>query len=309
MKNILVVGSINVDYVIYTDRQPNDGETVQGHGFSVNCGGKGANQAIAASKLGAKVKMLGAVGYDSGADVALSTLDRYGVDRSSVISADVATGSAVITVCNSDNRIIIDSGANDLVTDQLINENSNLFEWADIVVLQNEIPFEGVIKAAKVAKEHGCFVIYNPAPINKNSHIMFELCDLAVPNEHEASEVTGIKIIDVDTAYKALKALKLLGCRNSVITLGALGCVYNYEGETGYVPALKVDAVDTTAAGDSFIGAICQYFDAALFSTTLKCASVVSAMTVCSKGAACSIPNSSEVFEYSKRTLYKDLFN
>ena len=191
----------------------------------------------------------------------------------------------------------------------MIEENSHLFDWAEIVVLQNEIPFVSVMKAAKVAKDHGCFVIYNPAPIIENAQMMFDLCDLVVPNEHEASVATGIKIVDIETAQAALKELKKLGCKNSVITLGALGCVYDYEGETGHIPALEVNAVDTTAAGDSFIGGICAYWGSIMFSTVLRNATIVSALTVCSKGAACSIPSAPEVNRFTRSLIYKHLLN
>ena len=189
MKNVLVVGSINVDYVIYTDRQPIDGETVTGRDFSVNCGGKGANQAIAAAKQGCNVKMLGAIGNDFGAKMSKDNLDSYGVNTSKLLFADCATGSAVITVSGGENRIIIDAGANAHISADFVESNLDMFEWADIVVLQNEIPFESVIAAAKLAKKNGCFVIYNPAPIRNDSSEVFEFADIVIPNEHEAAAI------------------------------------------------------------------------------------------------------------------------
>ena len=296
-RKVLVVGSINVDYVIYTDRQPIDGETVTGRDFSVNCGGKGANQAIAAAKQGCSVKMLGAVGSDFGAKLSKQNLEAYGVDTSYVLNVDGATGSAVITVSGGENRIIIDAGANAHITPKVIENSDDLFDWADIVVLQNEIPFDSVVLAAKCAKEHGCFVIYNPAPINGDTAKVFPFADLVIPNEHEASAIVGFAVTDVESADKALEALMDMGCKNAVITLGVNGSVYNFDGKCSHVPAFTVSAVDTTAAGDSFIGGICASLDLQKSDivAALRYASAVSAIAVSSKGAACSIPCAQEV--------------
>jgi len=296
-RKVLVVGSINIDYVIYTDKQPIDGETVTGRDFSVNCGGKGANQAIAASKQGCCVKMLGAVGSDFGADLAKKNLENYGVDTSHLLCVDGATGSAVITVCGGENRIIIDAGANAHITTDVINGAKDLFSWADIVILQNEIPFESVVLAAKVAHESGCFVIYNPAPIRDDSKNAFAYADVVIPNEHEAGATVGFAIDSKGNAFEALKKLEDMGCQNAVITLGANGAVYSFDGKIGHVPAYKVKAVDTTAAGDSFIGGICASLDldGRDIESSLRYASAVSALAVSSKGAACSIPNVNEV--------------
>lgn len=296
-RKVLVVGSINVDYVIYTDRQPIDGETVTGRDFSVNCGGKGANQAIAAAKQGCSVKVLGAVGSDFGAKLSKQNLEAFGVDTSCVLNTDGATGSAVITVSGGENRIIIDAGANAHITPQVIENSDDLFDWADIVVLQNEIPFDSVVLAAKCAKEHGCFVIYNPAPINSDSAKVFPFADIVIPNEHEASAIVGFTVTDAESADKALEALMDMGCKNAVITLGVNGSVYNFDGKCSHVPAFKVSAVDTTAAGDSFIGGICASLDLDNrdIAAALRYASAVSAIAVCSKGAACSIPCAQEV--------------
>ena len=296
-RKVLVVGSINVDYVIYTDKQPIDGETVTGHDFSVNCGGKGANQAIAASKQGCLVKMLGAVGSDFGAELSKQNLDAYGVDTSRLLHVDGATGSAVITVSGGENKIIIDAGANAHVTKDVIDSSADLFDWADIVVLQNEIPFDSVVLTAKRAKEHGCLVIYNPAPIRSDCAEVFPFADIVIPNEHEAGAIVGFTVENEELAMKALDVLKAMGCQNAVITLGANGAVYSFDGKCSYVPAFKVKAVDTTAAGDSFIGGICASLDLDEkdIAAALRYSSAVSAIAVCSKGAACSIPCAKEV--------------
>ena len=173
--NVLVVGSINVDYVIHTDRLPKLGETIVGSSFSMNFGGKGANQAIAIAKSGCNVKMLGSVGNDQAGDMAIENLRQFGVDSSSVFRSDAPTGAAVITVCGGDNHIILDIGANACVTSEVIEGNQELFDWADILVMQYEIPVESVIAAAKLAKEKGKTVILNPAPVKAVDNELYVL--------------------------------------------------------------------------------------------------------------------------------------
>ena len=140
--NILVVGSINVDYVIHTPRLPKLGETLTGSDFAMNFGGKGANQAVALAKAGCRVKMLGAVGNDQAGTLALENLTQSGVDTTAVLRTSLPTGAAIITVCGGDNHIILDIGANGAVTPDLISQNRHLFAWADILVMQYEIPVE-----------------------------------------------------------------------------------------------------------------------------------------------------------------------
>ena len=150
-KRILVVGSINADYVIHTERLPQLGETLAGNGFSINIGGKGANQAVALAKAGCEVRLLGAVGCDAVGEQALEHLSACGVDTSCVLRANTSTGAAVITVCSGDNHIIIDVGANACITPSVIEQNSTLFDWADAIVMQYEISTEAVLAAAAAA--------------------------------------------------------------------------------------------------------------------------------------------------------------
>ena len=176
-KHVLVVGSINVDYVIETDRLPKLGETLTGRHFAMNFGGKGANQAAAIAKLGCEVRMLGAVGKDLSGDSAIKNLESFGVDCSAVLRADAPTGAAVITVCCGDNHIILDEGANACVTPEFISENADLFAWADVVVMQFEIPVASILTAAKLAREAGATVIVNPAPA-KSVTLRGALCNI-----------------------------------------------------------------------------------------------------------------------------------
>lgn len=296
MKKILVIGSINMDLVIQVDRMPVMGETLRGYGAATNAGGKGANQAAAMAKLGASVRMLGAVGRDEYGRKMRSILSACGVQCDSVVDADQPTGLALITVCHGDNCIVIDPGANASISPELIDQNMALFHQADIVVLQLEIPMETVIHAAQVARKAHAHVILNPAPVD--SPLPDELLgniDLLIPNEHEASALLGGEVVTVDNALSAAQELRRKYRCNTLITLGSKGCVYCGETASFYQPAATVSAVDTTAAGDSFIGGLC-YAAAAGMSVkeAVRYATAVSSVTVTRHGAIPSLPTGKE---------------
>lgn len=299
--NILVVGSINMDYVIHTGRLPKLGETVTGSDFAMNYGGKGANQAVAVAKQGCRTKMLGAVGNDLAGGMAVKNLESFGVDCSPILHVDAPTGAAVITVCGGDNHIILDVGANAYVTPERISERRDLFEWADAVVLQFEIPVESVLCAAELAKQCGCRVILNPAPVKEVPAELYGFVDLIIPNEFEASLLTGLTVSDRPSAAEALKKLQTMGCRNALITLGKQGCAYISDGEICYEDVIPVKAVDTTAAGDSFIGGLCtKLCSGSDMKAAVRYATAVSALTVSRPGASVSIPTCDEVEAFLK---------
>ena len=296
VKNILVIGSINVDYVIGTARLPKLGETIVGSNFSMNFGGKGANQASALAKQGCCVKMLGAVGKDLSGELAVKNLASFGIDCSDVIRVDAPTGAAVITVCSGDNHIILDIGANAYVTPSLIAEKESLFDWAEAVVLQLEIPTESVIAAAKTARAHGKTVILNPAPVKEIDAEIYRYVDYLIPNEFEAQLITGIEQNTDEDAARAIEALRAMGCREAIVTLGKRGCAYSDGDVVSYNGIYPVTAVDTTAAGDSFIGGICARMDGVRpMKEVLAYAAAVSAITVSRPGASVSIPTADEV--------------
>lgn len=298
---VLVIGSINVDYVIETDRVPKLGETITGRNFSMNFGGKGANQASAIAKQGCEVKMVGAVGNDYSGKLAVENLKSFGIDCTDVLCVDVPTGAAVITVCKGDNHIILDAGANAFVTPQVIAQKEALFEWADVVVMQYEIPIESVLTAAKLAKKHGKTVIINPAPVKKVPDELYSLIDWIIPNEFEAELVTGVFPKDEESAKDAIAGLLAKGCKHAIVTLGKRGSMYTDGEEIGTFGIYPVKAVDTTAAGDSFIGGLCAKFCEGLpVGEAVKYASAVSAITVSRPGAACSIPTTKEVEAFLK---------
>ncbi len=295
MKNILVVGSINMDMVIGVDRVPHMGETLSGNGFMTVPGGKGANQAACMAKLGGNVKFLGAVGNDSFGKDLIKYLDDCKIDTSYVKKADTNTGIALITVYNGDNMILLEKGANYMLTEEDIRENKAAFEWADIVVLQLEIPWNVVMEAAKTAKEFACTVIFNPAPVENFNPEILEYIDIIVPNEHEGGLILGKSIETEEDAKELVLDFAQRGI-NAVVTLGKNGCVYKDGDKVQHQPAIETTVVDTTAAGDSFIGGMCvgmcegmAFKDAVLFAT--KVASIV----VSRKGAGPSLPMRSEV--------------
>lgn len=298
-KKILVVGSINMDYVIHTARLPKLGETITGSDFAMNYGGKGANQAVAVAKQGCRTKMLGAVGTDLAGGLAVQNLQTFGVDCSPVLHTEGPTGAAVITVCGGDNHIILDVGANASVTPARIAERRDLFEWADAVVLQYEIPVESVLAAARLARECGCMVVLNPAPVKEVDPALYGFVDLIVPNEFEAALLTGIEVTNRETAAAALQKLTGMGCKNALITMGKQGCAYIWQGKIGYEDIIPIRVVDTTAAGDSFIGGLCSRLcSGADFSNAVYYATAVSTLTVSRAGASVSIPTCEEVEEF-----------
>ena len=301
MKNILVIGSINVDYVIHTPRLPKLGETLTGSDFAMNFGGKGANQAMALAKTGCNVKMLGAVGKDLSGDLAIKNLQSFGIDTTDVLKVDAPTGAAVITVCGGDNHILLDIGANAYVTPEAIAEREALFDWADYVVMQYEIPMESVLFAARMTKKHGKKVVLNPAPVKEADPDLFQFVDMIIPNEFEAQLITGISPDDEATTEQAIRALQALGCETAIVTLGKRGCAYTDKDVIRTAGIYPVKVVDTTAAGDSFIGGLCKSLcEGKTMTEAVAYASAVSAITVSRPGAGTSIPTADEVEEFLK---------
>ena len=299
MTKVLVVGSINVDYVIGTDRLPVLGETIVGKGFSMNFGGKGANQAVALARAGCSVTMLGAVGEDHPGELALENLKACGIDTAGVSRVPGPTGAAVITVCGGNNHIILDEGANGRVTPAYIAEREDLFLWADTVVMQYEIPMESIVFAARLAKKHGKRVVLNPAPAKEAPEELYANVDLVIPNEFETLGITGIEPTNRGKAAEAVERLRALGCADVLITLGSHGCAYT-EGEAlCFAGIYPVKAVDSTAAGDSFIGGLtAKLGEGCTIHEAVAYAAAVSAITVSRPGAGISIPSVEETEEF-----------
>lgn len=296
MNKILVVGSINMDLTIRTPRWPKPGETLFGEGFSTQPGGKGANQAEALGRLGAEVRMLGRVGHDAFGEVCREHLKKGGVGVEGVREAATTTGVAVITVSGGENHILLERGANFSVTPSEVQKEQALFEWADVIVLQFEIPMESVVCAAKLAKSLGKKVLVNPAPMTEIPEELIQNIDYFIPNQHEAGAFLGMEITSLDDAYRALSALREKGIPNSIITLGEMGSVYHVGDALFHQPAFQTKAVDTTAAGDCFVAALLRRLgEGKTLPEAVRYATAASSIAVSRKGASDSLPSGEEV--------------
>lgn len=295
MKKICVIGSINMDMVIETQYPPVMGETVHGSGFKTVPGGKGANQAIASAKLGNSVSFIGAVGEDEFGTQMIENLKKSGVDVSGIERQGGTSGVAVIIVSEGNNTIILEGGANMNIDCGIIDRHVNLIEECDVVIFQLEIPSDVVLYAMKKAKELGKTVLLNPAPIASFDKEMLKYTDVFIPNQHEAGAITDIEITDEESARKACEILKKMGIKQVIITLGSDGCVYNLGEKIVKQAAFEVKAVDSTAAGDSFIGAFCAKADTCKIADAIRYACAVSAVVVSRHGASVSIPTCEEV--------------
>ncbi len=294
MKNIYVVGSINMDLVVSTDIVPAQGMTVSGYGFMTNPGGKGANQAVAAAKSGGNVKMVGCVGSAFGQELR-STLQGYGVDTRYVTQReDISSGIAVIIVSQADNRIILDAGANGTVDKSLIDEALQGAAPGDYLILQLEIPMESVLYALQKGRQLGMVTVLNPAPAAQLPQQI--QADYFIPNQTETEFYTGILPQDLVQAEEAIQILKARGIQNVIMTMGSAGAYFSLQDRQFFSPSFKVQAVDTTAAGDTFVGAFVTRLaagdcpeDAAVY------ANKASSLTVTRPGAQQSIPYKDEV--------------
>ena len=290
---IVVIGSSNTDMTIKGDRLPKPGETVLGGEFRMGPGGKGANQAVAAQRLGADVSFICKVGRDIFGDNAISGYQKEGIDCSRILRSDKASGTALILVDgNAENCIAVAPGANADLTPEDVDSVADVIRSADYLILQLEIPVESVLRAAKIAHEAGVYVILNPAPACHLPEELFGYISLITPNQTESALLSGVE----DNLDAAVERLMQLGVKDVVVTLGSKGSLVISEGTRTLVPSLKVKAVDTTAAGDTFCGALCvalsegcSLVDAAGFATK------ASALTVQKMGAQDSIPFRSDI--------------
>ena len=297
-RNILVIGSANADYVIHADIMPALGETIIGKEFEVNAGGKGLNQAVAIAKLGGNTTFLGSVGDDANGKMLLNTLKEFSVKFAGKKVTDSPTGVAVITVIGTDNFIVLNSGANDSLTPQFIKSNFKLIMEADYIVIQLEIPINTVVQICELAKNGKAKIILNPAPYKPIPKSLFSAFDYLIPNEHEAESITGICPDGEENCISAIQKLRAMGTKNVVITLGKRGCAYNDGNKIVFRPSILTKAVDTTSAGDSFIGAFTTSLaNNHTISDAIDFATKVASITVSRKGAAKSIPFTYEVKE------------
>lgn len=300
MKKALIVGSLNMDMVIKVNNLPKLGETILAKAFYKSCGGKGANQAVASSKLGLEVEMIGAVGFDSDANELIENLEKHKI-KTSILSKKVPTGKAIINVDNNgNNNIIVISGANLELSKQDIDEKKDIIQSSDIVIMQNEISFETTKHTLKLSNELGKITLFNPAPATKLDDEIYKYVTYLVVNETELEYIFDINVEENDFFDKFLKIKQEKQIKNILITLGEKGSIVFLE-DNSYkaFEAYKVKAVDTTAAGDSFIGAFSsQIVKGNNVYDAIRYASAVSAIVVTRNGAQDSIPNEEEIEEF-----------
>lgn len=288
---ILVIGSINIDYVCTVESLPQKGETLLTTSFLENGGGKGANQAVGAKRLGADVTMIGAVGKDAIGIKLRESLAKEGINVENVLTADGPSGNAIITVDSSgNNTILVYPGANFKIDEEYINRCESTIKESDLIILQLEIPMNVVLHSARLAKKHNKKVILNPAPAKVLPQEIYKYIDYITPNETELSKLTGIADIK-----EASKELINRGAKNVVVTLGEKGCYFAGDKEC-QISSFPIEAVDTTAAGDSFNAALAISIGKGMeIEEALKFSNAVGALTSTKKGAQTSLPYMDEV--------------
>jgi ribokinase len=255
---ILVVGSINVDIVALTERLPTPGETVTGGTLLINHGGKGANQAVAARRLGAEVRFIGCVGDDTFGPALQQSMSAEGIGVEGLATiAGMHSGTGVIVVdAVGRNQIAVASGANMHLTVDQVARFPEAFAWAQVVLCQLEVPLDTVLWTLRTAHQHGAITVLNPAPAQPVPPELWPLVDYLTPNEVEAAQASGLPLATLRDAAGVAQALLARGPRVVIVTLGAQGALMGTRDHTMHVPAFPVAVVDTTAAGDAFNGAL-----------------------------------------------------
>lgn len=295
---IVVIGSCNTDMVVKAGRLPVPGETVLGGTFYMNPGGKGANQAIAAARLGAEVTLISKIGYDL---FGLQALEIY---RSEKINTEFIftdqkspSGVALISVDScGENSIIVAPGASRSLSTEDIDKAKSKLEEADIILMQLEVPIETVEYAATIAKSYGKKVILNPAPASVLSNSFLSCVHTILPNRIEAEMLSGIKVIDEESAWRAAKAIGEKGIENVVITTKKDGAYVKEKEEYTMIPAKEVETIDTTGAGDVFCGAFSAYLsENHTLTESVEFANAAAALAVTRMGAQSAIPYKREI--------------
>lgn len=300
--DIAVIGSNMVDLIAYINEMPKMGETLEAPDFKMGCGGKGANQAIAAAKLGASVMMMSKVGDDIFADNTIRNFQHYGVDTEFVEQVEgVSSGVAPIFVDkSSQNRILIIKGANSHLKPADIDRAEVRLKKCKLLILQLEIPLETVYYTIDFANKHQIPVILNPAPASKELDINYACkCDFFMPNETELEILTGMPVENMEQIQAAAQYLLGKGLKNLIVTLGEKGSVWLRGDQVTHIAPHKVNAIDSSGAGDAFIGCFAHYYVASGdVEQSMKMASAYSAYSVTGQGTQSSYPNKQDFEQF-----------
>lgn len=298
MKKIIVIGSSNVDMVVRTSHLPAPGETILGGEFFMNQGGKGANQAVAIKRLGGNLIFMAKLGNDVLGRQSVGYFKKEGIDtRYIALDEASASGVALISVDDhAENSIVVASGANMLLNEQDVDKMLEEMCEGDILLMQLEIPLQTVEYAARKAFGKGVKVVLNPAPARSLPKELFRHLYMVTPNRIEAEMLTGIKIANDADVEKVAEEICAMGVKNVIITLGSKGCLIREEGVSYRIDAFKVEPVDTTAAGDTFNGALCVGLSEGMdLKQAAVMASKASSIAVTRMGAQSSIPYREEL--------------
>jgi ribokinase len=298
---ICVIGSANIDLIFRTQRLPQPGETLAGHSLQQCMGGKGANQAVAAARLGARVTFVARIGNDAFGIQAVKAYQSDGIDTSFVQrDTDLPTGTAAILVDDlAENCIIVVGGANQALTTQDIQNASLAIEQADLVLCQLETPVQASIAAFRIARAAGVTTVLTPAPVASVTDELLSLCDVCVPNRTEMAALVNRSVERLDDAELAAKLLRQRGVHRVVLTMGSEGALVVDESGATFIPPYKVKAIDTTGAGDAFTAALAvSLAEGQDICDAARRASLVAAISVTRRGTQTSFPSQSEVEEW-----------
>ena len=304
MPRVLVVGSANMDFTVAVPRLPAEGETITGGRFYTSHGGKGANQAVAARRLGADVRFVGCVGEDAQGDRIADQLRAEGIPTDGLISVEgAATGVALIIVdAEGRNQIAVASGANLQLLPDHARRHLSLMAWAQVLLCQLEIPVSTVESVLAAGRERDILTILNPAPAQPLSDTVIGLVDCLTPNAAEAEVMTGVAVKGPDTAARAAQSLLARGAKRVIVTLGSQGVLFCDGTSALHFPAFPVDAVDTTGAGDAFNGALAAGMAAGgMWEEALPLANAAAALACTKHGAQSSFPLRAEVEAFMRR--------
>jgi ribokinase len=307
---ICVVGSANMDLLSKVPRLPNKGETLVGHYFQMGCGGKGSNQAVMAARLGAHVSMVARLGRDPLGEIMFKNYLEQGIDTRWVFwDEEHFSGVAPILVDDEgNNTITIVPGANMALSPDDVAQASDVIQSADVVICQLEIPIETTLRAFQIAKAKGILTILNPAPAAPIPDELIRLGDIIAPNETETTSLTGLPVETFDQAILASKELVARGARTVIITMGERGvCVLDEEGAS-HLPAFKVQAIDSTGAGDAFIGSLAYFLaQGQPIRDAIVASNAIAAISVTKVGTQVSFPSWNEISQFIGSVHHPDL--